>query len=539
MKRSLEPLNAGAGSLASRQSLSWILLHTLAIGLSLASLLTGMRIATLSRPEVMHFTTLLPQGYVHGLHFLSAMGLVSVTAAYLVHHLFFREGKVRKHLGAGLYHRAVFWLGRFALLASITTGSLLYFGVIPSVALSDLHYMAALTMLLYILMHGGVYFVQFGLHALKRIAYSAAFHPGKDSVITITAMSVFVVAIVWTQEESHPGLSVQLIPITEFMQIDGIADETVWDQADAITVHTFGGANFPDGQTPITVKALHNGVEVFFHITWEDPTRSVRHLPLIKTETGWSVTGPGFYRFDETEYYEDKLAVMLAQNCAFGASKTAHLGPQPLADAPPNWHGKGYHYASDGEVRDLWHWKAVRTNDMILADDNFIGAPDAVRTGLRRYSAGYVPDGKESGAYLMNWQWYHQDRVVPKRLPRHPDDLVPYQSTGDASLSWVIPWYGYDLYNPLNDHYPPGTVMPSVLYSSNRFEGDRADVRARAVWNEGQWSLELARKLDTGSKLDVVLENGVCMWVAAFDHAQIAHTRHAMPVRLELGAVND
>jgi len=77
--------------------------------------------------------------------------------------------------------------------------------------------------------------------------------------------------------------------------------------------------------------------------------------------------------------------------------------------------------------------------------------------------------------------------------------------------------------------------MPSVLYTSNRMEGDRADVRAHAVWQAGYWSLELARRLDTGSTYDVVLETGVCLWVAAFDHTQIAHTRHTLPIRLFLG----
>jgi hypothetical protein len=70
------------------------------------------------------------------------------------------------------------------------------------------------------------------------------------------------------------------------------------------------------------------------------------------------------------------------------------------------------------------------------------------------------------------------------------------------------------------------------MYRSNRFEGDRADVRAFGVWQDGQWSLELSRKLDTGSEHDLVIADGVCLWLAAFDRAQISHTRHARPLQL-------
>ena len=48
---------------------------------------------------------------------------------------------------------------------------------------------------------------------------------------------------------------------------------------------------------------------------------------------------------------------------------------QPLRDKPENWHGKGYHYTNDDSIVDVWHWKAVRTNDMFIADDNFFGPP--------------------------------------------------------------------------------------------------------------------------------------------------------------------
>nr|WP_256489509.1 ethylbenzene dehydrogenase-related protein [Pleionea sp. CnH1-48] len=329
-------------------------------------------------------------------------------------------------------------------------------------------------------------------------------------------------------------LTVHKVDIKELINIDGQANESIWQSIEPVSVWTYGGANFVDGSTQVQIKTIENGVEAFFHIEWQDPTKSLKHLPLKKTADGWQIQQSGFYQFDETEFYEDKLAVMLSDSCDAGGSATAHLGPKPLSDKPANWHGKGYHYSYSTKQTDIWHWKAVRTNDMILADDNFFGKPQTARPGDRRYTAGYTPDGKESGAYVMNWKWYNKDIITPKRLPKSAQQLASFQQSDNASaLNWIIPWFGYEPYQKAKDNYPIGTIMPSVMYRSNRFEGDRADVRAFAQWNNGKWSLELSRKLDTGSNNDVKLQSGVCLWIAAFDHAQIAHTRHSRALQLQ------
>jgi hypothetical protein len=93
-------------------------------------------------------------------------------------------------------------------------------------------------------------------------------------------------------------------------------------------------------------------------------------------------------------------------------------------------------------------------------------------------------------------------------------DSVPYSAEADARI-------------------PVGTVLPGVILSGD-YSGDRADVRCAARWASGHWALEVARKLDTGSKYDIPLKSGVYMRVSAFDHSQIRHTRHVRPIRLEV-----
>jgi hypothetical protein len=521
-----------------KPTISWTLLHAFAIVFVLINLATGLRIATLSRPWLLELSALLPQGALHWLHIAGGFGLSTSAMAYVIYRFNQRSQRapgtqVTTETTETLtekYHRIITWLAYPLVVLSLLTGWLKFFDSALSVV--DIHFYAALGFLLYLLLHAGGYFIQYGWPALKRAFVPSIADLKPSWIIVLPAIAGL---LLWYSVGYQPSsdLPVKRIPLTTLMTIDGITNEPEWNEAQQITVLTRGGANFTNGETPVTIKVLENGTEAFFNITWQDTSKSLEHLPLIKTARGWQVKQNSFNQFDETAYYEDKLAVMLADQCAPGGGGTAHLGPKPLADQPANFHGKGYHFSDDGKVRDVWHWKAVRTNNMHLADDNFFGPPVTPSTGERRYTAGYIADGKESGAYVMNWQWYKPEVIVPKRLPKNDQLIAPYQVDHQAdNLQWVISWFDYTPYRAENDHYPIGTVMPSVMYRSNRFEGDRAHVRAHGQWKDGMWTLELARPLNTQSQHDVILQTGTCLWVSAFDHSQVAHTRHQKAIRL-------
>ena len=130
-------------ALSIRQSVSWVVLHSLVIGLLLTSLLTGLRIATLEYPAVLRFSALLPQGDVHDLHLLSGVGLLSVSLAYLAYLLIFRVFRKIRAPHGSVYHRVVTWLGRIGLLVSASTGLLLYLGLSDLPILLRIHFVSA------------------------------------------------------------------------------------------------------------------------------------------------------------------------------------------------------------------------------------------------------------------------------------------------------------------------------------------------------------------------------------------------------------
>ena len=533
-----------------KRNVFWVVGHLLAIVFVLVSLATGLRFALLTKSELIWLSAILPQGLLHQWHFVAGLILTSLLLAYFISRTLFASTRTfsKKHRSDRLvktprqkklsprYHKVIHRYGDLVFVVAIFSGWLTYFDLqwfLPS----NLHWYSALALCLYILLHAAAYFIEFGNHAFRRILKprTTVITWRSSIVVLVCCGSVMSLWWFWLKQPSTV-LSMSPISLTTVIKIDGHANEDVWQTSNQVEVLTHGGANFNNGETVVTIKALQNGVDAFFHFRWRDETRSLKHLPLVKSADGWQVQQDGFYQFDEQTFYEDKFAVMLSKQCNHAAG-TAHLGPKPLSDKPANWHGKGYHYSRDESIHDLWHWKAVRTNTKQQADDNYIGPAMEAYAGERRYTAGYHKDAKESGGYVMNWAWYKPDYVVPKRLPIEPERLAPYRldaKKASNDIDWMATWFDYQPYTKQLDNYPVGTYMPSVLYRSNQFEGDRGNVRAVGVWSDNYWSLEVARRLDTGSEKDIAIEDGVCLWVAAFDHSQIGHTRHHQALRLKV-----
>ena len=91
---------------------------------------------------------------------------------------------------------------------------------------------------------------------------------------------------------------------------------------------TNAGDNFDGkGETRVDIRAVHDGTWAYFLFTWEDPTRSLKQLPLIKQSDGWHLLHKGFETGDEHEFNEDKFSVLLTtSNVTLAGDRTFHPG---------------------------------------------------------------------------------------------------------------------------------------------------------------------------------------------------------------------
>jgi len=160
--------------------------------------------------------------------------------------------------------------------------------------------------------------------------------------------------------------------------------------------------------------------------------------------------------YERTEAMEDRFALSMAMSGEFTANK---IGGSEF-------------------TADVWHWKADRSNSVGLAHDKSWRVSRTPFEGSRAFETGN-------------------------------GDVVFLERPSDA---------GDRLYKPVRYYVKQDEIMP--LYEVNgAARGSIADVRAKGVWRDGRWYLELSRRLDTGHDDDAVIpaSGTIPFAVAVFD----------------------
>jgi len=366
-------------------------------------------------------------------------------------------------------------------------------------------------------------------------------------VVAITGASFIVAA----DRLAVDQLQVHRIDGADAPTLDGDTSDRAWRNIAPFSLMTSEGGNLDGkGETRIEIRAVHDGTWVYFLFTWDDPTRSLKHLPLVKEADGWHMLHDGFETGDEHDFNEDKFSVLLTDaDVTLAGDRTFHASPHPIPGAPPTMTGRGLHFTSGGYA-DVWQWKATSGGPTGWMDDAHFGPPlDPTPLQTRNivpYKGGFAPDpghANYTDNFIVDADATGAARMIaPLRLPRDlaattaamgEIDIDPDHGESDGARWFMTEAESIPFSLEADARIPVGTVIPGVIIAGE-FTGDRADVRCAARWASGHWALEVARRLDTRSEFDVPIRTGVFMRVAAFDHSQIRHTRHVRPIRLEV-----
>jgi hypothetical protein len=121
-------------------------------------------------------------------------------------------------------------------------------------------------------------------------------------------------------------------------------------------------------------------------------------------------------------------------------------------------------YSDNSYLADIWFWKACRTDPLGYADDK------------------------------MHKLSFQKDSDATK-LTSNTGRVIYLNRKGDTGASA----YKIDLKTEFG-----GETLPR--YSYRQPSGSRGDVRAKGTWNNGEWTIEFARALNTGNSDDVHFE---------------------------------
>ncbi len=264
--------------------------------------------------------------------------------------------------------------------------------------------------------------------------------------------------------------------------LDGDGSDGAWNRATPYLV-TVGESlayanNF--GTFDVMLKALYDSENIYILATWNDPsqTESVHHKR-------WSFDGTGWNRGGS----EDRIFFMFdpGDNGTEGAD-CATMCHQPTP---------GKMGTTGGGHVDVWHWKAGRTAAAGFADDKWWD-----ETGRHSDSKISSPTRANINAAGDGPEWMHPDGPAYAGDFLFEDTIVPFDSTLD--------WTGKSI---------PGHILGGPA------DGSRWDIRAGSTYQNGVWTVELQRALDTGNPDDVVLGTGdVQLSIAVTDNSGPSHS---------------
>ena len=318
-------------------------------------------------------------------------------------------------------------------------------------------------------------------------------------------------------------------------QLTAGAADPAWARAKPLNVALSGGANFKDGKTNVTLKAVYTADTLYLLAQYADPTESMRRSPYVKQPDGsWKkLADPDDKGGDNNKYYEDKLALIWNVNHTIagfgeqGCMVACHAGEE----------GKPFgnkYLANAGEIGDIWHLKSIRTGYIGQADDQYV---DHTRFDKDKApEAGRKSDPKVGGGYtdikLVNGK---PEFMHKSGLPVASGRPLKVATTAKVAMPSGTPYYLREEDKVAFDDakFKPGDEVPSILVAP--FTGDRGDISASIRWAKGKWTAVMARKLVTEGKYDVQfsdLGDKYEFGVAAFDNAQVRHAIHTGALKL-------
>jgi hypothetical protein len=581
-------------SQVKRTDIGTILIHLWLVCTLAVSILTGLRFAVdLSESAWLRtIAPLLPVSIVWIVHLFAGVSVFAITVAYplyllttgLTRRVTLDRARIASIVTPGparwsAVNILLYWVLFACLAIQLATGMALFRGYGGWVV--ELHLRATWLIAIYAVLHVLTHFVSGGSAQLLRIfrptAIPTPYSGGQDGApwrkrsaaagLSVLAFSIGAgllagVSFVRYDRSMRDVLQVMRVPAAAMQNLQANLSDSVW-RVPPLIVQTNQGVNFDGaGATSVEIRAVRDDQFIVMALSWSDPTRSLKHAPLLKTPDGWHAmfTPPekerSMARMEKASFaketlayfsdsvVEDKFAIMLTTIEKPYGPGAFHPGARPLAGVPPSSSGRGLHYTEDGSTPNVWLWHANGANSMRCENARVGGAAkpssDQIR-GLAAYKGGIAAEPSEATVVDNFWPTLPQDpalNVTPARLPKtletpRTDNLNP--DYGDeADQRWFLTDRQSEPYTADRDaRIPVGTIIPGLLAPDPRAPSPR-DVLCSAKWAGGRWTLLVKRRLDTGAKDDVAISSGTFMWVAAFDHTVADHTRHIRPIRLEL-----
>ena len=248
--------------------------------------------------------------------------------------------------------------------------------------------------------------------------------------------------------------------------VNGRDDEPAWEQATEVEVPLAYG-NIQSA----SLKALYTDREVFIRVRWADDTEDREHHPWVwDSEQDKFVAGP---------QVEDSVLLSFEAGCDWNPSLLA-----------------GYVYDFDG-----WHWLAARSDPLGQAidinghlQDQDMNDKDFIEFESRDKEDTWNMKYAENTDVDLHSEWDEIDRVYSLQPIT---ETLYYKGKPDA-VGRDVPAFFEQIAAPVNQLGDGSQTYPQ--FSPVKLEGGAGEVSASGQWEDGFWTVEFRRVLETPAR---------------------------------------
>lgn len=325
--------------------------------------------------------------------------------------------------------------------------------------------------------------------------------------------------------------------IKDSVLIDGKASEDYWRTTPALDIKVTDGSI---GDIDVSMKALYDQENIYFLVRWPDttPSQSKNQWSYDPANQSWRTETFLNAKKEAVSINEDRFSIMWNIDDSVEGFNTS--GCAILC------HGDRMHTNAPSERIDTWHWKGSRSNPVGYADDKWLD---------NRQKDGYDHESREAARHGDTYNLQHglpsfgghyfpnkQTVIVSGNAITGPLYWEP-DAEGDDALSITQEEIARGEAVKINDYalVDKGKKIPGYILHPPK--GSRGDIRAKGLWENGFWTLEMQRKLQTNNNDDIIFDTtklyrfGIAVMdnAGGFDAQGIGHSFDLGARTLEFG----
>jgi hypothetical protein len=327
---------------------------------------------------------------------------------------------------------------------------------------------------------------------LKAILYTSG------AIIVIAALTA---GIWWYMQ---PRYNLAAAYITEPPKIDGRLNDAVWTKSETLSLPIKDGLE-------IDIKALYTNDMINISARFPDTSRDAVERVWTFDGKGWT-TGRAADGFELFFVKDESIPAFKKKGFDFltyGLGKNSQIYNLGLVQSKKNaadWPGV------NGQA-DLW---VAYPNTVLPIDDMFFGAEahnlNNPTGNISRLFTRW-DESQATGLTKLNVNVWQQAINVSEGDPgAQLTQEEPYLAYKDATKTVANTPYPFDYQlAPIgaNDIFEKGDTLPFIYFTKEAekgWGGSRGDITGRMIWQNGWWTVELARKLDTGNSDDIAFK---------------------------------